>query len=596
MCCRCKTLRSLIITGNQGDENALALLMDSLTLHQRKYGIGTPIDQVGGNTIARKNELLNPDRSNLTLHLGGLLLEDTPVSLQQKTMRHAMAYACQQSSAPRVTLSRRIASQLNPQDAPPRHATPASQKIATAEPATDTHETLLKVASWICLRVQLVQHMESVYDVLEGLARVFQADPRQLLLLSCTEMDEFDSCFIIFSPCDPVDESIQKACTQHRKVMQKATWPIKTGRGGAGLSFSQKKLLPERTATVPALPYAENIIELLRDLARASSPALRKMGVRTVFIQVNPRGDGGTSKSPSTFHCHIRGGGSGGEGTLSQYIPPLFPMASVLDNIDEAADEEDIEEEVLTTSTPAAPFDVTSPPLRENGHRESMWYHEDDDEDEDAAAGEWKDAIDDDAQFEVGDALVFDPAVKEVTENIDSKIVLAIRKLQQSGVIPMDAGAFWQQAFGGGGDMLSGVKEDSLDEDGLFHNVGIRKKICDAMLQRNLDALNTYVNHVKAHNIVGGLAVRLGEQLLSEISALHRDAGNLESLAQKPEDINIVETFLMTCGRMGYSGKEMIMAVELREYLVRWALQEDPDFHNELDGEESRVELCFVAS
>ena len=590
---RCKSLRNLVLTGNHGDDISVALLMDALSLHQRKFGISAPLESFGsdGQSMALKREILNPDKSALTLHLGGLVLEDPPVTLQLKTMRHAMAYACQQSSIPRASLVRRVApiTSVNMDTVTSKSNEPSQSRkqldtsdMGAIEPEnTDARKNFIKPSSWICFRIQLVPYMDSMYDVLEGLARALKADPRQLQLLSCTDMDEIDSCFVIVAPMEPEDESIQKALSQVSRHMQKSATRSKI------MAHSHKRpVLEKQPTSAPELPTVDQILVTLRELASTSSPLLRKIGVRTVFIQQHKA----NFKKPLTFHCHIKGGGSGGDGILSEYIPPLFPMASVLDNIDESADEEDPEDTMRESDL--ATGRVRSGAIRAISHseddavrRDSMWYHEDDEEDEDANGnGEWKDGMGDNDD-DIGDAMVFDSmALQDVTENIDSKIVLAIRKLQQSSEIPMDSGAFWQQAFGGSGDMLIEVTEDALDEDGLFHNVGIRKHVCDAMLQRDTEQLSRYVEYMKVNGVIGGMALQMGEQLLSEIAALHRDAGNLESLAQKPEDINIVEAFLMTCGRIGYSGKETIMAVELREYLVRWALQEDPEYYKELDG------------
>jgi hypothetical protein len=63
-----------------------------------------------------------------------------------------------------------------------------------------------------------------------------------------------------------------------------------------------------------------------------------------------------------------------------------------------------------------------------------------------------------------------------------------------------------------------------------------------------------------------------------------RDGDSLESLAEGPDDVGIVENFLMACGRLGYSGRETLVAIELREYLARWALQDNPDYSIELPG------------
>ena len=64
---------------------------------------------------------------------------------------------------------------------------------------------------------------------------------------------------------------------------------------------------------------------------------------------------------------------------------------------------------------------------------------------------------------------------------------------------------------------------------------------------------------------------------MSEVLSLQRDAINLHNLAaHTADDLSVVEDFLLTCGKCGYSGPEMFTAVERRQKLVHVASVERP--------------------
>jgi hypothetical protein len=546
----CESLHNLSLQGNFGDEKSSILLLDAMTAHQRKFGVSPPLSELTDDSGFQSRNFQR--KSALCIHLGGLIIEDQPLSIEHKTMRMAIAYGSQYSTLTRSVLSRRVA------EYPPKPS--SNPKV---------QHRCLPNQSMVCLRVQLLHWMESISDLIEELARSLGADSRQLQLLSASEMDETDSCFVIFVPLEASDLAQEAFRRQAPGSGSNPRRPIERLSSKIDISSS-------------CLPSVDLILQALVDFARVSSPVLRKIGIRTVYI----RRRSPTGELCSPFHCHIRGSGYGGQGVLAEFIPPLFPMASVMESV--VTTKYDEEEEVDDgQSRDRTEFTAPEVLVSERDRVEStVWYDEDDEGD----GSEWKESESDGRADQTENLPNFDllPSVvlEEVGGNIDQKLTQAIRTLQKDGRIPVDAGVFWQQAFSSeqDGEKVIEILDDALDEDGLFHFVSIRKQLCDAMLRRDVGAMESYLDHMKSHGIPGGAAQVLGEQLLSEVMGVMRDGDNLDALAEGPDDIGIVENFLMACGRIGYSGKETLVAIELREYLVRWALQDNPEYSTELPG------------
>lgn len=66
----------------------------------------------------------------------------------------------------------------------------------------------------------------------------------------------------------------------------------------------------------------------------------------------------------------------------------------------------------------------------------------------------------------------------------------------------------------------------------------------------------------------GGLALVYALRLRSEIVGLQRSFHDIAELARTYSELHMVEDFLLSCGKLGYSGPEMFQAVELRQELV----------------------------
>lgn len=66
----------------------------------------------------------------------------------------------------------------------------------------------------------------------------------------------------------------------------------------------------------------------------------------------------------------------------------------------------------------------------------------------------------------------------------------------------------------------------------------------------------------------GGLALVYALRLRSEILGLQRTFQDITELARSYGELNMVEDFLLSCGKLGYAGPEMFQAVKLRQELV----------------------------
>lgn len=72
----------------------------------------------------------------------------------------------------------------------------------------------------------------------------------------------------------------------------------------------------------------------------------------------------------------------------------------------------------------------------------------------------------------------------------------------------------------------------------------------------------------------GGFALVYAQRLRSEILGLRRTFQDVQELARSYSELGMVEEFLLSCGKLGYSGDEMFQAVELRQELVAQGLKQ----------------------
>lgn len=576
----CSTLRCLNVRGNYMDSRSLTKLMQALSDHQFKYGTSLPKSIT--RKLGNKNkalEAISGTQSDLSLHIGGLIVEDEfPKALSQKTYRTSIAYASVSSSVEFAMIRRRVVTSM--------------QSIALNASNVNGRSNNIRV---VCMRVQILNQYDGIQDVLATLARILKADERQLQIISCSEPDEANCCFFIFTPLDPSPLEIQ-SCSYRRKQLITKSEVLKGPKKISRVNLDPAKLLPS----------ADSILMVLTELAKVSSPFLRKLGIRTVYIQHS--GGGLAGAKSASFHCHIRGSGSGGGGIAREYIPPLFPMASMVENDDIGKDHFD-EEELAAITAASTRIQSSSFMAREKlgllDGDDIEFFHDDEDEDKDDESehddvkqrrNEVPFLKSDSRNAESGpsDAIAHVSEELDSDEKKDAKLITSICKMAKEGEIGVSESLFWRGMFGDADsecfDMVRKVQEYVFDEDHLFQYLGIRKSLLDAMFRREVSEIGDYIEHIHLHKISGGNSIAFAEKLHNELSIIAQDSLTLESLAQGPQDAYIVEQFLLSCARSGYAGNETLMAVELREYLVRWAIEEDSSFLQDgMDGVKQRA-------
>ena len=578
---KCKSLQLLNVCGNFADDITLGQLMESVRAHQRMFGVAAARNGESRSDNIVRREALYHASSHLDIQLGGMLLTDakSPKCLSFTTMRSSLSRLTEVSSMPGAVLRKRV-------------------DVLFAKHNANEHNALnhqkrhkdLKVPKYnviVCVRVQLAPYMESSYEVVEALAAALKCDPRQLAILSAAEIDDSDSTFIIFTILDAtselqsghVDKIIKKRCLDNASygnssVSQGAIW---------------------------LLPSAEKIAIMLQQLAHKSSPLLRTVGIRTVYIQ---RRDKFTNAPMGiSYQCHINGAGSGGNGIRDTFIPPLFPYAEALQEMRISVADPYLDPKI-------APLDIDSiddvsssrqrtAPVTDRVNIEALsepgYFFQEDDDIEDDRSPMALSELDVDDDGSLSKLLLYQPsdmapdmdatlgtAVKTVQVD-DAKFLSLIKRLKLDYEINTEAGSFWSAVFSDPSDqrcseIIDNGLKTAYNAEGIFHNVGKRLQLGTTMFERDKEGLTMNINSLKLENVSGGTTMELGERLLQEITMLRHDAGNLDALAQGPDDIGIVEEFLINCGRIGYTGPEILVAVELREYLVQWAMELDENF------------------
>ena len=570
---KCKTLQVLNVCGNFGDNISFGLLIDSMTKHQRKFGLSAARDgSHSEETVARREALYNSS-SQLDIVLGGMLITDAkvPKSLTFSTMRSVLSHLNEMSSTKLAVLRKRMDALFEQQNINDQNSLNQQKRHMDLKAR--------KVNVVVCIRVQLMPYMESIHEFMESLSYVVSCDPRQLVILSASEIDESDSTFIIFTV---TNASAEMQSTLVKKTIRKRC--LDNESSGAAKSSLMSK------GVIWLQPSAEKIALKLQQLSHKSSPELRNIGVRTVYIQ---RRDKFTNEPiGASYQCHIVGSGCGGNGLAESYIPPLFPYADALQEMKQPVEDPYLDVkpalDINLVNVDKVSGDGSRKLSVEAFNEPGFFFQEDEEDDDPLGLSDLADETNDEDGSLTRSLLYTADNVSDTSTTVqvdDAKFFALIKRLKIDYEINTDAGEFWSAVFGDPDDERNrGIIDDGLNtahnEEGVFHSVGIRQQLCTAMFERDKETISTIINEMKAKNISGGDTIELAERLINEISMLRRDSEHLDALAQGPDDIGIVEEFLMNCGRIGYTGPEILVAVELREYLVQWAMELDETFEN----------------
>ena len=522
----CESLQHMRLKGiSLADPEALMGLVDAVSRHQKEHFL---------RSGSRRGGRLNGG-VGLSLHLGGLRLEQKmPRCLAYRAAKKALPYVDDHTLLRSVVLRRRILVAPNVAD--------------DANLVVLPKEAVIPIVS---LWVQLPVHIYSAEELVESLARGLGAHPHQLRIVSASKV-----------------ESLSRACCLECAVEEATPRSVAAMQGCAVVSIYTARLPAERVGldlqdlpTRAALPSVLELLDALRIHCKEDSPLLRRLGVRSVTLQA--------PMLAASFE--ISKSGSGGRLDLphsDEHIPIITPrhgnhysMERITDPDDSDAEEEEQERR------------------REREHRTANVYY---------SSGASDLGADVHAPIQISNLEILKlerdvqrtmAAEREQRRLVSARLVLAVRQLKRAKEIDTSVALFWEGAFGNNKCRSHTIDalHLALNDNGIFHAVGRWNLLCEAMSVRDTPVMAAQIMHMTEDALDGGTALLLGQRLLSEIISLQRDAISLDALASEPDNIAFVESFLLACGKLGYSGPEMTFAADHRKKLILWAAEEHPE-------------------
>jgi hypothetical protein len=309
-----------------------------------------------------------------------------------------------------------------------------------------------------------------------------------------------------------------------------------------------------------------SVVNRIADVAKESHPLLRKMGVRSVFLQYL------NGEDEIAVNVAIKHSGFGGDGFKDDYLGPisssnqyddlLLAQSSTNDRFDYSlwsefgveSDEESVD--TISSHTVADPHEVDNPvdtPL-ETIHRDYV------------------------------NILEYESKMRDL-KIVNERLILAVRRLYSNKEVSAKVAQFWEGMFGNKRykqlaekELVQAMRCDPSNVSKktgalshLFPSIARRERIYQAMYSRSIDDLKEVMEDLKP--LTGGYAYLYGGRLVNEIVSLKQQFENTKLLAKSFADLPIIEDFLLSCGRLSYSGKEMFEAMEIRQKLVSIGLQ-----------------------
>ena len=83
---------------------------------------------------------------------------------------------------------------------------------------------------------------------------------------------------------------------------------------------------------------------------------------------------------------------------------------------------------------------------------------------------------------------------------------------------------------------------------------------------------------VGIHGIAGGMALVYALRLRADVLAIQKTFHDVVSLAQSYAEIDLVDKFLLSCGKVSYTGPEMFAAISIRQELIKNELNKNQSF------------------
>ena len=331
------------------------------------------------------------------------------------------------------------------------------------------------------------------------------------------------------------------------------------------------------TTTESKYPQKEFILESILYLANTSHSFLRLLGVHSLCVLNNNQTDSiGINSRNSDLKNVIniyRAGIAGRFDVFDDYAPIVYPLPfesnrNFMENLDEddnifdkAIQIKEVKKSGKITGIIQSDFIFQVKPIEINV--------------KESAIGR-KSII---SVKDIRISLKSDELDQQLAYLTNKTIILALRRLYESHRIESSAAKFWEGALGHikHKNMTKRILNRSLNRStGLYRAVFQRELLYSAMFERDANKIKDSVKWFKENGVFqGGFAYLYAERLLSEISSLQVKFQDIKSIASNCEELGLVEEFLLSCGKVGYSGPEMYEAVELRQTLLSEAIDKN---------------------
>ena len=403
----------------------------------------------------------------------------------------------------------------------------------------------------VCLQVQLPIHINSVNDFMLALAEVLGVNTKQVRLISSTEVSGPEKVYSLTITIENLTSS-----------------PSFIYRNTVSGGFAGVRLDPwSNTSLEPVDIY--KICSTLESMVEQSSPLLKVLGIRTAYIKRKNLNFGSDSKrsfisngkdnSGEYCICHKNIVGGGPEIYGDFRVPLLPPSILVSHNYHYDGN---VEDETIHLGLHFYPEKNKEEELLRNKINQTILKHK--------------------PKGKKSEKSRTKALIKEQNRmkmrSINEHLVGAIRALRTDDDLPDDSAKFWEGTLGNQRykSYSNSVTQSAMDDEGIYINVGLRKNLCGAINDRDIQKMKGLKRLLAEKNVDSGRAGVYAERLLSNIASLKREAENITSRAQNPDDLDVLEDFLLSCAVIGYRGQETVDAINLRTELIRWGIQEQP--------------------
>jgi hypothetical protein len=452
------------------------------------------------------------------------------------------------------------------------------------------YETIQK---FVYMKVKFPNYISSEHDFLLFLAQTLHCDPCQLKLMTTYQASsgnfpdsiyDVDSTCLAFAIIDIEESDLDRL---HHRIVSRACTLLSSPHE------LSEYLVHEDYHDAPRYRLAsDTILHNIKALSLSSDISLRLLGIQTVYLQF-PCAESINKTSPPRYqvmHCHIDGSCHTSLPSQYEYFPIIHPQKEYLEKCISQSFDLDTDDEIDEHDEhddPTRPYQPRpSDAIKDSGSNQQA----------DVSMSKLSEFA-----KRKQEELIIRARERASRRQTDEQIIRAVRQMYREMLISSTKAKFWEGAFGnkkanrqrclhsllGAIDArnleLDASSEEITREDlstGVFIAVSKRCDLLDAMFRRDISAMTAWLTTDRSEQStmnlsdyivnanIHGIIVLLAERLLNELLSLQDDAKSLSSIASSPEQISFVEEFLLSCGKVGYSGPEMIESISFRQQLL----------------------------